>query len=97
MLIHTFIGWHIIGSGTGQTNASTPEIENIFPIPTNDQERRHQLLVVGNEGEGVPPSLLPKCHSFEWIGNRRSLHPYVDSLNVSVATALLLEKLQQQI
>jgi len=59
----------------------------------NSNKNRKMVLVVGNEGEGLSPSIVSRCTSFSTIKAGRSLHPNVDSLNVSVATALLIQSL----
>ena len=65
--------------------------------PINREAVKSRLLVVGNEGEGLSSSIIQKCNMFESIAPGRTLHPCVDSLNVSVATALLMERLLQKI
>ena len=64
--------------------------------PINRAAVKSRLLVVGNEGEGLSSSIIQKCNMFESIAPGRTLHPCVDSLNVSVATALLMERLLQK-
>lgn len=58
---------------------------------------RSKILVIGNEGQGLTDSIVSKCNKFECIQSRRELHPCVDSLNVSVATALLIQKLNNHL
>jgi len=80
-------GWQII--------AAMPENgQNVSKISNLDGTAiKSRLLVVGNEGEGLSSSITDKCNMFESISPGRKLHPRVDSLNVSVATALLMERL----
>lgn len=51
---------------------------------------KNTLILIGNEGTGVNEFLSQLCDTAVTIPPRRQLHPAVDSLNVSVATALLL-------
>ena len=52
---------------------------------------KSKILLVGNEGEGLSKSLLKKCNRFTCLKPRLNINPLVDSLNVSVATALLIK------
>ena len=66
--------------------------------PTENQfecnnQQKDKILIVGNEGEGLPESITKYCNDLLVIPPGRQLHPLVDSLNVSVATALLLQRL----
>ena len=62
----------------------------------NREAIKSKLLIVGNEGEGLSSSIIKKCNVFESISPGRTLHPCVDSLNVSVATALLIDRLMKK-
>ena len=84
------LDWQIIAA-MPENNNLLPKTEVTSIVHTANKNRR--LLVVGNEGEGLTPSIIEKCNVFENISPGRRLHPYVDSLNVSVATALLVERL----
>ena len=53
------------------------------------------ILIVGAEGAGIPETLKPLCSEFVHLPPGRKLHPEVDSLNVSVATALLIDKIMR--
>ena len=75
--------WNIIGSCSGDQQASEPP----------SIKDTNSLLIIGNEGYGVPDSFKPYCSHFVTLAAGRSLHPNVDSLNVSVATALLIQSL----
>ena len=54
--------------------------------------QKSKILLVGNEGEGLSKSLLNKCNQFTCLKPRLNINPLVDSLNVSVATALLIKR-----
>ncbi|XP_029954238.1 rRNA methyltransferase 1, mitochondrial [Salarias fasciatus] len=51
------------------------------------------LLLLGGEGAGLSPELLASCHTLLTVPAGRDLIPGVDSLNVSVATGILLHSL----
>jgi tRNA G18 (ribose-2'-O)-methylase SpoU len=57
---------------------------------------KNVLLLVGNEGFGIPKELLEFCDKNVILGSNRKLHRNVDSLNVSVATALILQFLKNK-
>jgi tRNA G18 (ribose-2'-O)-methylase SpoU len=57
---------------------------------------RNVLLLVGNEGFGIPKELLDFCDKNVILGSNRKLHRNVDSLNVSVATALIIQFLKNK-
>ena len=82
-----FLGWQIIAA-MPENSQRLSKISNL-----DGTAIKSKLLVVGNEGEGLSSSIIDKCNVFESISPGRQLHPCVDSLNVSVATALLMERL----
>lgn len=51
------------------------------------------LLVVGSEGLGIRTNIIDKSDNLVSVSNGRELNECVDSLNVSVATALLITKI----
>lgn len=51
------------------------------------------ILVVGSEGSGIRTNLLNRSDFLVAVGNGREINECVDSLNVSVATALLISKI----
>ena len=82
-----FLGWQIIAA-MPENSQKMSKVSNL-----DGTAIKSRLLVVGNEGEGLSASIIDKCNVFESISPGRKLHPCVDSLNVSVATALLMERL----
>ena len=78
--------WRIIGATSATDFQSTKS-------PQQNSQNECKILIVGNEGEGLPESITKYCNDLLVIPPGRKLHPYVDSLNVSVATALLLQRL----
>ncbi|XP_011679229.2 rRNA methyltransferase 1, mitochondrial-like [Strongylocentrotus purpuratus] len=81
-------GWSIVGASVGGSSSS----EDVIPCheynPTGPV-----LLVVGNEGFGLSSDISEQCSEFISIPAGRQLHAGIDSLNVSVATGILLHSL----
>lgn len=61
--------------------------EDISKLPSKDKEK--YALVMGNEGNGVSPDILDLCDKFIYI----DMNKYVESLNVAIATSILLYEL----
>ena len=80
-------GWQILGS-------ETVSDQNLNGDPAL---RKPTILVIGSEGEGMENDLKTICDDFVHIKPGRNLEPEVDSLNVSVATALLIQSLKTSI
>ncbi|KAG0671742.1 hypothetical protein C6P40_003149 [Pichia californica] len=51
------------------------------------------ILVIGSEGAGIRTNLINKSEYLVAVNNGRDMNECVDSLNVSVATALLVSKI----
>ncbi|TRY68678.1 hypothetical protein TCAL_03248, partial [Tigriopus californicus] len=79
-------GWDVIGSEVYSDTAQASEYH-----PSTKPKR---ILILGSEGSGMPEELEPFCQRFIHIKPGRDLDPCVDSLNVSVAAALLIEQLR---
>ena len=91
-------GWSIIGSGLG----NRPSAEKIQHSETNICEsqiiaKNERLLLIGNEGFGIPKLLSELCDTWFHVKPGRCLDPDVDSLNVSVATSLLIHSIKSGI
>lgn len=56
-----------------------------------EKDRNRYALVMGNEGSGVSSSILEQCDSFLYI----AMNDEVESLNVAVATSILLYELDR--
>ncbi|KAK7165242.1 hypothetical protein R3I94_003570 [Phoxinus phoxinus] len=82
-------GWQVVGTvGLEEGNPESPV------MPCSDFKiSRPTLLLMGGEGDGLSPELRQLCHILLTIPPRRHLHPGVESLNVSVATGILLHAL----
>ncbi|XP_060719651.1 rRNA methyltransferase 1, mitochondrial isoform X1 [Tachysurus vachellii] len=82
-------GWQAIGTiSSGETNSGV----SIFPC-SDFKMSKPTLLLMGGEGFGLSPELRELCNVFLTVPPRRELHRAVDSLNVSVATGILLHSL----
>ncbi|XP_026879556.2 rRNA methyltransferase 1, mitochondrial [Electrophorus electricus] len=82
-------GWQVIGT-IGSVEASSGA--SIVPC-SNFEMSKPSLLLMGGEGYGLSRDLRELCDVWLTIPPRRDLHPAVDSLNVSVATGILLHSL----
>lgn len=82
-------GWQVVGTvGLEEGNPESPV------MPCSDfKMSRPTLLLMGGEGDGLSPELRQLCDVLLTIPPRRHLHPGVESLNVSVATGILLHSL----
>jgi 21S rRNA (GM2251-2'-O)-methyltransferase len=84
-------GWQVLGAGTGADAVSSSEFVMEGP----------SILVVGNEGYGLRTNVRRSCNRMIQIDSQpgmaisedASLVMGVDSLNVSVATGILLHGL----
>ncbi|CAD5120748.1 DgyrCDS9309 [Dimorphilus gyrociliatus] len=81
-------GWIVVGTSTSAKNS-----ENIAEIRHKLRAIDKILLILGNEGYGISSSLLNECDLFVKINSGKVLNQHVDSLNVSVATGILLYQL----
>ncbi|XP_020340770.1 rRNA methyltransferase 1, mitochondrial isoform X1 [Oncorhynchus kisutch] len=82
-------GWQVIGTvGAEAENSHVPVMKC-----SKFQMTKPTLLLMGGEGEGLSRELRLHCEVMLTIPSRRDLHPGVESLNVSVATGILLHSL----
>ena len=56
-----------------------------------EKDRKKYALVMGNEGNGVSEEILDMCDEYIYI----SMNPDVESLNVGVATSIILYELDK--
>jgi 21S rRNA (GM2251-2'-O)-methyltransferase len=84
-------GWLIYGTDLSAEN--TLELDSDGTLPT--LFRGPTILVVSNEGSGMKQSISHLCDVHLKVTGfpRKSMGYHVDSLNVSVATGILLQKL----
>ncbi|TMS22393.1 rRNA methyltransferase 1, mitochondrial [Larimichthys crocea] len=82
-------GWQVVG-----TVGAEAEQSNIPVTQCSDfQMTKPTLLLMGGEGEGLSKELLSLCQTLLTIPAGRELFPGIESLNVSVATGILLHSL----
>ena len=91
-------GISIVGSGI---NSDPSSKDNVQDCNTNVEKSDHeaeksQLLIIGNEGFGIPNNISKLCDKWIYLRPGRELDSDVDSLNVSVATALLINSMQNR-
>ncbi|KAM9837134.1 rRNA methyltransferase 1, mitochondrial [Aulostomus maculatus] len=82
-------GWKVVGTMGAEAHQSQIPVSRCSDL----QMSRPTLLLIGNEGEGLSRPLLSLCQSLVTIPAGRELVPGVESLNASVATAILLHSL----
>ncbi|NXG16212.1 MRM1 methyltransferase, partial [Grallaria varia] len=85
-------GWEVVGT------VSKPEDVEDVPV-INCLEFRWDkpvIIVIGSEGEGLSLETQLLCHRMLAIPPGRALHPGIESLNVSVATGILLHSICSQ-
>lgn len=82
-------GWHVVGTVGADVE------EPLIPVTlcSNFQMSKPTLLLLGGEGTGLSRGLLSLCQTLLSIPAGRELYPGIDSLNVSVATGILLHSL----
>lgn len=87
-------GWKLIGS-VGQEDVGSTSFDSAIPIEQFDATGP-TILMIGNEGSGLSDRMLKLCDNLVTIKPKQSnSHPCVDSLNVSVATGILLHSLKK--
>ncbi|XP_073345920.1 rRNA methyltransferase 1, mitochondrial [Pagrus major] len=82
-------GWQVVGT------VGTEAEESHIPVAqcSDFQMTKPTLLLMGGEGEGLSQELLSLCQTLLTIPAGRELFPGIESLNVSVATGILLHSL----
>ncbi|TKS89473.1 rRNA methyltransferase 1, mitochondrial [Collichthys lucidus] len=82
-------GWQVVGTVGAETKESNIPVTQC----SNFQMTKPTLLLMGGEGEGLSKELLSLCQTLLTIPAGRELFPGIESLNVSVATGILLHSL----
>ncbi|XP_068610779.1 rRNA methyltransferase 1, mitochondrial [Brachionichthys hirsutus] len=82
-------GWRVIGT----VAAEAEEAERHVVDCSGFKMTGPTLMLVGSEGEGLSKELLSLCQTLLTIPAGRELFPGIESLNVSVATGILLHSL----
>ena len=88
-------GWHISSAVPPDAEVRVATARRLQPAasrqtPDRILESKPMVLILGNEGEGVRPKLSRISDSFSSIQDAPGVHDGVDSLNVSVAAAVLM-------
>lgn len=84
-------GWNIV-SAAAPSSSKSLAVENVTPSKLHELlQEKPCMLVVGSEGKGLRTSLLQRSTHVTSLQSVGHTHD-VDSLNVSVATALLLAR-----
>ncbi|NXD78485.1 MRM1 methyltransferase, partial [Halcyon senegalensis] len=85
-------GWEVVG-----TVSSPEDVENVPVISCSEfRWNKPVIVVIGNEGDGLSVETQLLCHQLLTIPPGRALHRGVESLNVSVATGILLHSICSQ-
>ncbi|XP_025927113.1 rRNA methyltransferase 1, mitochondrial, partial [Apteryx rowi] len=85
-------GWEVLG-----TVSRTEAAENVPVIDCLEfQWNKPVILVIGSEGDGLSLETQRLCHRMLVVPPGRALCPGIESLNVSVATGILLHSICSQ-
>ncbi|NXX86854.1 MRM1 methyltransferase, partial [Urocolius indicus] len=85
-------GWEVVG-----TVSKPQEVEDVPVISCSEfQWDKPVVIVIGSEGDGLSLETQLLCHRMLAIPPGRALHPGIESLNVSVATGILLHSICSQ-
>ncbi|XP_008942299.1 PREDICTED: rRNA methyltransferase 1, mitochondrial, partial [Merops nubicus] len=85
-------GWEVLG-----TVSKHEDVENVPVISCSEfQWNKPVVIVIGSEGDGLSLETQLLCHRLLTIAPGRALHPGMESLNVSVATGILLHSICSQ-
>ncbi|KAF9169319.1 hypothetical protein BGX20_010477 [Mortierella sp. AD010] len=82
-------GWNVVGAHVTYGSKRNRPIHE-WPVTGVDQPT---LLIMGNEGFGLRKQIMNQCDTFIQIPPLSTTVSNVDSLNVSVATGIILSKL----
>lgn len=82
-------GWQVVGTVGAEAEKTKVPITKCSDF----QMTKPTLLLIGGEGEGLSQELLSLCQTLLTIPAGRELIPSIESLNVSVATGILLHSL----
>ncbi|KAJ1655532.1 hypothetical protein IWQ61_004736 [Dispira simplex] len=85
-------GWTVLGATVPDSNESNPTLLPLHCLST--LSKAPVILVVGSEGQGLRSAVKAECQRIVSIPSANpSVQPFVDSLNVGVATGILLQGL----
>lgn len=87
-------GCTIVGSGIKSESIQDVQSYDSKSKENENETKKRHLLIIGNEGFGIPNYLSKMCDKWIYLQPGRDLDSDVDSLNVSVATALLINSMK---
>ena len=91
-------GWTILGScmenPKNMLGTANDKSHDFACDKSSKSNLNSQMLIIGNEGFGIPNTLSDLCDNWIYLKPGRNIDPDVDSLNVSVATALLINSIK---
>ncbi|XP_054455130.1 rRNA methyltransferase 1, mitochondrial [Anoplopoma fimbria] len=82
-------GWEVVGTVGADAEESTVPVT----LCSDFRMTKPTVLLMGGEGEGLSQQLLSLCQTLLTVPAGRELCPGVESLNVSVASGILLHSL----
>ncbi|KAL3051828.1 hypothetical protein OYC64_001958 [Pagothenia borchgrevinki] len=82
-------GWQVVGT----VGAEAEESQVPITLCSDFKVTKPTVLLMGGEGEGLSKQLLSLCQTLLTIPAGRELFPGIESLNVSVASGILLYSL----
>nr|XP_025962035.1 rRNA methyltransferase 1, mitochondrial [Dromaius novaehollandiae] len=82
-------GWEVVGTVSRTEDAEDVPVVNCLEFQWN----KPIILVIGSEGDGLSLETQRLCHRMLVIPPGRALCPGIESLNVSVATGILLHSI----
>ncbi|GFR23814.1 rRNA methyltransferase 1, mitochondrial [Trichonephila clavata] len=88
-------GWNIVSTVAYCENEcrTSKEIKDVSDLRIS----KPTILILGNEGKGIPFEIQMLCDTFVSIYPTQNLHPGIDSLNVSVAAGVILYSISSKI
>ncbi|KAJ1967976.1 hypothetical protein IWQ62_001526 [Dispira parvispora] len=85
-------GWTVLGATVPDSTEPNPALLPLHSLST--LSKAPVILVVGSEGQGLRSAVKSACQQIVSIPSTNpSVQPFVDSLNVGVATGILLQGL----
>ncbi|XP_010213082.1 PREDICTED: rRNA methyltransferase 1, mitochondrial [Tinamus guttatus] len=88
----TAAGWEVVGTVSSAEATEDVPVINCLEF----QWSKPIILVIGNEGDGMSLETQRLCHRMLIVPPGRALCPGIESLNVSVATGILLHSICSQ-
>ena len=102
-------GWRVMAADipdyfSNMDDDDTPVTDNndnlsVSCVSVDDVQSSDQptLLLLGSEGSGIPSDILSIVQQRIFVPSSPGVHPWVDSLNVSVAAGIIINRLCQHL